>query len=95
MFQMTWLTNVVAAGAGFAGMVAFRECYVRGGQCKSEARMDGKAVLITGCNTGIGKETALDMSRRGAKVIILCRNVEKGNEAKEDILKENQKHIAS
>lgn len=36
--------------------------------CRSKARLDGKTAVITGANTGIGKETAKDFYVRG-KVI--------------------------
>ena len=44
--------------------------------------MEGKTVIITGANSGIGKETARDLAKRGARIIMACRNLETANAAK-------------
>ncbi|XP_068222514.1 retinol dehydrogenase 13-like [Palaemon carinicauda] len=55
--------------------------------CHCKASMKGKTVVITGANKGIGLETARDLARRGATVILACRNVIRANIARDDILK--------
>jgi retinol dehydrogenase 12 len=47
--------------------------------------MEGKVVLITGCNSGIGKETVRELARKNARIIMACRNIEKANEVKGEI----------
>ncbi|XP_054152418.1 retinol dehydrogenase 13-like [Oppia nitens] len=60
-------------------------------KCLSKRKLDNKVVLITGGNSGIGKETAYQLSLRGAQIIIGCRNITKGNEAINDIKSKNPK----
>jgi NAD(P)-dependent dehydrogenase (short-subunit alcohol dehydrogenase family) len=49
------------------------------------ADLDGRTFLITGANTGIGKETARALASRGARVHIACRSEDKGRNAIEEI----------
>src|SRR6266853_4110986 len=53
------------------------------------ASMSGKICIITGANSGIGKETALGLAQMGARVVMVCRNVEKGKAALEEIRRES------
>ncbi len=47
--------------------------------------LDARTVLVTGANTGIGKETARALAARGATVLLACRSQEKGRTAVEEI----------
>ena len=47
----------------------------------AQVKLDGKTVIITGANAGIGLETAVDLAKRNARVILACRSVERGESA--------------
>jgi retinol dehydrogenase 14 len=49
------------------------------------ANMSGKTCVVTGANSGIGKETALGLAQMGARVVLVCRNPDKGKAAVEEI----------
>ena len=50
--------------------------------------LTGKVFLVTGANSGIGYEAAKVFASKGALVIMGCRNLEKANKAKQDIVNE-------
>lgn len=60
--------------------------YSSGAQCTSKSKLTGKIAIVTGSNTGIGFETALDFARRDARVILACRDVGKAKQAVEKII---------
>ncbi|KAF5008326.1 hypothetical protein FDECE_5369 [Fusarium decemcellulare] len=50
--------------------------------------LDGKVILITGANTGLGKATALELAQHcPAHIYITARNLTKGNAALEEVKK--------
>jgi len=52
--------------------------------------LQGKNVLITGANSGIGKETCQQLAAMGATVYLACRSTSRAQEAVNDILKQQQ-----
>jgi len=39
-----------------------------------DARVDGKTILVTGANSGLGKAIAVQLAQRGAHIIMACRS---------------------
>ena len=50
-----------------------------------DARLDGQTIIVTGSNRTIGKEIAEDLCRRGARVLMACRNMDQAEAAANDI----------
>jgi NAD(P)-dependent dehydrogenase (short-subunit alcohol dehydrogenase family) len=50
--------------------------------------MDKKIALVTGANTGIGYETAKGLAKQGFRVLMVCRNKEKGEAARASLIQE-------
>jgi NAD(P)-dependent dehydrogenase (short-subunit alcohol dehydrogenase family) len=63
---------------------------MQGGQYTKNTRIDGKIVIITGANSGIGKETAIDLAKRGGKIYIACRDKKRGEDALTEIREKSE-----
>jgi len=77
----TWIAAGVTAGLG---VILIRRL-VAGKVCQSGASLNGKTVVVTGASSGIGKATALELAKRGARVIMACRDIGKAEKAVQDI----------
>ena len=49
----------------------------------------GRVALVTGANSGLGLETAKALLNKGARVIMACRSLPKGEDVRQVILESN------
>ncbi|XP_060655201.1 retinol dehydrogenase 13-like [Drosophila nasuta] len=68
--------------------IYFLRKYTQGGQFTKKTDETGKVVIVTGSNTGIGKETVLELARRGATVYMACRDKKRTEQARLEIIRE-------
>ncbi len=76
----TWLITSLVG-------IVVAKLYFRGGRCTKRKNLEGKVAVVTGGNTGIGKETALDLAKNKCKVVIGARDKHKGQAAVDEIIK--------
>lgn len=79
------LVILSAVGTTF-GLGVLAKDYFGGSRYAEEQNVLGKTIIITGSNTGIGKETARDLARRGGRVILACRDMDKCAAARDEIV---------
>ena len=50
--------------------------------------MDGRTVIVTGANSGLGFEAARAFAKVGARVVMACRNTDRGEDARREVRRE-------
>uniref|UniRef100_A0A8C5N5E4 Retinol dehydrogenase 13 n=1 Tax=Leptobrachium leishanense TaxID=445787 RepID=A0A8C5N5E4_9ANUR len=84
MLTNKYIVRASVVGTIIGGAVILKD-YISSGNCPSKATIEGKTAIVTGANTGIGKETAMELARRGGRVIMACRDMGKCENAARDV----------
>ena len=81
---------VYSAGLTIIGGGYLLRDYLSGELYENDKNLTDKVIIVTGANTGIGKEIARDLAKREAKVIMACRDMEKCENTRRDIVIESR-----
>lgn len=55
-------------------------------QPANDVTLQGRVCLVTGANSGVGKATAMSLAGMGATVLMVCRDRERGQAARDEII---------
>ncbi|TRZ02752.1 hypothetical protein DNTS_005431, partial [Danionella cerebrum] len=58
-----------------------------------DVSVSGRSFIITGANSGIGKATACEIAKRGGTVHLVCRNKDRAEEARQEIVEQSKNEI--
>ena len=50
--------------------------------------LTGRTAVVTGANSGLGKETTRELARKGARVVMACRSEDRARRARAEILRD-------
>lgn len=89
--ELTHRPHLLLASTITLGLLFAAKQYFSGGACKVKRDLSGKVIVVTGGNTGIGKETVLELSFHDCIIIFGARDVKKSEDAIKDILHKNPK----
>lgn len=76
-----------------SGALCIFAVFVRKGVCDTDTDMEGKTVIVTGGSSGMGKETAKELARRKARVIIGCCDLDEAKRAASEIFEDTRQLV--
>nr|XP_017014762.2 retinol dehydrogenase 13-like [Drosophila takahashii] len=80
----------------FGAIVLYIRQHKQGIQFKKHTDETGKVFIVTGANSGIGKETVREFAKRGGTVYMACRDLGRCEEARLEIVKDtNNQNVFS
>lgn len=82
------LLNIQSLGI-IVTVIALLKMYFRGTNCSVKRDLKGKVAVVTGGNTGIGKETIKDLAKSGCTIVMGARDKAKSEEAVKEAINES------